>query len=235
MKPFSPRRIEYVISIMVFFLAYSLFNLAQEPAAVTQTMTRMTVRIMGPGIKPGSYAALPKIIYRAGSKYARMENAPDSRARIEKVTIIAEPDAYSIDLIDKTGTHAIDQGGPNDLHLPVVRPFDPNHKLGSLDRLEFGDELEFFQKSGGIKSAGPIINGKPTDLYSLSVGGSWAKLITREGSDIPVFVSWKTKEGVYRYEYSSYENVPFDLKLFSRPDGIKFREIQPPAPDENGE
>jgi hypothetical protein len=100
-----------------------------------KTMTRMNVRVMGSGIRPGSYAALPKLIYRAGAKYARLENAPNSRARMEKVTIIAEPDAYSIDLMDKKGTHAIDQGGPNDLHLPMVLPFDPNHKLGVLDRL----------------------------------------------------------------------------------------------------
>ena len=88
---------------------------------------------------------------------------PDARARIEKVTIISEPDAYSVDLIDHTGTHAIDQGGENDLHLPMVMPFDPMHKLGMLDRLEFGQELDFFQKAGAAKTAGPIINAKPTN------------------------------------------------------------------------
>lgn len=202
--------------------------MAQEPSGPPKTMTRMNVRITAPDIKAGSYAALPKLIYRAGAKYARMENAPDVRSKIEKITIIAEPDAYSVNLIDKTGTHAIDQGGPNDLHLPMVLPFDPNHKLGKLDRLEFGDELEFFQKSGGAKSAGPIVNGKPTDKYLL---GS-AELITRSNSEVPVFVTWKMKDGTYRYEYSSYEDVPFDAQLFSRPAGVKFREIPPPTADE---
>ena len=198
-----------------------------------KSMTKMNVRVMGPGIRPGSYAALPKMIYRAGSKYARMENAPDARQRVEKVTIIAEPDAYSVDLIDKTGTHAIDQGGPNDLHLPMVLAFDPNHKLGVLDRLEFGAEAEFFQQAGATKSAGPIINAKPTDIYKLTIPGCHADLITREGSDVPVFVSWTTKEGTYKYEYSSYEDVPFNAELFTRPKGVKFREMQPPGPDEH--
>ena len=204
---------------------------SQSAAAPPQTMTKMNVRVMGPDIKPGSYAALPKLIYRAGAKYARMENAPDARSRIEKITIIAEPDAYSIDMLGHTGTHAIDQGGPNDLHLPMVLPFDPRHRMGALDRLEFGDELEFFEKSGAVKSAGPIINGQPTDLYALGD----ATLITRNSSDVPVFVSWKTKEGTYKYEYSLLPGSALRSTAFSRPNGIKFREIQPPAPGEVGE
>jgi len=201
-------------------------------SAETKTMTKMDVRLMGPGIRPGSNAALPKLIYRAGTKYARMEEAPEASQRIEKVTIIAEPDAYSIDLMGHTGTHAIDQGGPNDMHLPMVLPFDPNHKLGPLDRLEFGEELDFFSKASATKSAGPIINGKPTDRYTLDVAGSHAELITREASDVAVFVSWTAKDGTYKYEYDTYQEVPFDAKLFSRPVGIKFREIRPARADE---
>jgi hypothetical protein len=196
------------------------------------SMIKMNVRLMGPGIRPGSSAALPKLIYRAGTRYARMEDAPEARQQIEKVTIIAEPDAYSVDLMGRTGTHAIDQGGPNDMHLPMVLPLDPNHRLGALDRLEFGEELDFFQKAGATKTAGPVINGKPTDKYSLEVAGSQAELITREESDVAVFVSWTTKEGTYKYEYSVYQEAPFDAKLFSRPSGIKFREILPPTADE---
>ena len=196
------------------------------------SMIKMNVRLMGPGIRPGSSAALPKLIYRAGTRYARMEDAPEARQQIEKVTNIAEPDAYSVDLMGRTGTHAIDQGGPNDMHLPMVLPLDPNHRLGALDRLEFGEELDFFQKAGATKTAGPVINGKPTDKYSLEVAGSQAELITREESDVAVFVSWTTKEGTYKYEYSVYQEAPFDAKLFSRPSGIKFREILPPTADE---
>jgi len=200
--------------------------------ADVQMMTKMNVRLMGPGIRPGSNAALPKLIYRSGSKYARMEDAPEARQQIEKITIIAEPDAYSVDLMGRTGTHAIDQGGPGDIHLPMVLPFDPNHKLGVLDRLEFGSELDFFVKAGAAKSAGPIINAKPTDKYTLAVDGGHAELITRDGSDVPVFMSWSSKEGTYKYEYSVYQDVPFDAKLFARPAGIKFREIPPATPDE---
>jgi len=222
------------IHMKLLFIACALVPLMAQDADI-KTMTKMNVRVMGPDIRKGSYAAMPKLIYRAGSKYARMENAPEARARIEKITIIAEPDAYSIDLVDHSGTHAIDQGGPSDLHLPMVLPFDPMHRLGVLDRLEFGAELEFFQKAGAVKSAGPIVNAKPTDQYSINSSGVHADLITRGGSDIPVFVSWKAKEGTYKYEYSSYEDLPFDSSLFTKPNGVKFREIQPPTASEMNE
>lgn len=202
-------------------------------AANPETMTRMNVRVTGPGIAPGTYSALPKLIYRAGAKYARLEDAPNSKASIQKLTIIAEPDAYSVDLMGRTGTHAIDQGGPEDLHLPMVMPFDPMHRMGVLDALEFGDELAFFHKAGATRSAGPIVNAKPTDLYTLKVAGGEARLITREGAGRPIFVIWKSKDGTYKYEYSAYENLPFDKTLFARPAGVTFREIQPPGPDEH--
>ncbi len=179
----------------------------QPPPAM---MTKMVVRLMGPGIKQGSFPALPRTIYRAGPHYARMENPPDARQRMEKITIIAEPDAYSVNLIDKKGTHAIDQGGPNDLHLPVVLPFDPKHRLPELDRLEFGDELNFFEKAAARRIAGPIINGKPTDAYQLQTAHGSATLVVRSETHVPVKLSWQTPEGTYTYEYITYEDVPFN-------------------------
>lgn len=195
-----------------------------EPPA---TMTKMEVRLMGPGIKPNSHAALPRRIYRAGAHYARMEDPPDARQRIEKLTIIAEPDAYSVNLIDKTGTHVVDQGGPNDLHLPVVLPFDPKHKLTNIDRLEFGDELDFFKDAEATKEAGPIINGRATDAYRLTTAEGNATLVVKSGTHVPIKLSWQTGDGTYTYEYIVYEDVPFDRTLFMKPEGIKYKEIPP--------
>jgi len=201
----------------------------QQPAPppVPTTMTKMLVRLSGPGIKPKSFAALPRTIYRAGAHYARLDDPPDSREQMEKVTIIAEPDAYSINLMDKTGTHAIDQGGPNDLHLPIVLPFDPKHKLGSLDRLEFGDEFDFFEQAGAAKQAGPIINAKPTDAYRLQTPEGSAVLVVKSGTETPIKLSWQMSDGTYSYEYTIYKDVPFDSKLFAKPAGFKLKEIPP--------
>ena len=195
----------------------------QPPA----TMTKIEVRLIAPGIKPHSHAALPRKIYRAGAHYARMEDPPDARQHVEKVTIIAEPDAYSVNLIDKTGTHAIDQGGPSDLHLPIVLPFDPKHELDSLDRLEFGDEFDFFQQAGATKEAGPIINAKPTDAYRLAPAEGDATLVVKSGTHVPIKLSWHMPDGTYTYEYIVYEDVPFDATLFAKPTGMRYKEMPP--------
>jgi len=195
-------------------------------------MTKMVVRLMGPGIKPGSFAALPRTIYRAGPHYARIEDPPDARQHVRKLTIIAEPDAYSVNLIDRKGTHAIDQGGPNDLHLPVVLPLDPKRELPALDHLEFGDEFDFFEQAGATKEAGPIINARPTDAYILDARYGNAKLVVKGGSEIPILVSWQAKDGIYKYEYFTYQEMPFNPALFARPAGIEIKEI---APDNSSE
>ena len=197
-------------------------------------MIKMVVRLIGPEVKPRSFAALPKTIYRAGPHYARIEDPPDARQEIHKLTIIAEPDAYSVNLIDKKGTHAIDQGGPNDLHLPVVLPFDPKHTLTNLDRLEFGDEFDFFQDAGAVKEPGPIINAKPTDAYQLKTAEGTARLVVKSGTHSPITLSWQTKDGTYKYEYISYEEIPFDASLFAKPQGITYKEIPPDTTPEPG-
>ena len=191
------------------------------------SMIRMVVRVMGPGIKPGTFPALPKTIYRAGAHHARIEDPPDARQRVQKLTIISEPDAYSINLITKRGAHAIDQGGPDNLHLPIVLPFDPKHRLPKLDRLEFGDEYSFFEQAGGQKQAGPEINGKPTDALRLSQADGSATLVLRSGTEMPITLSWHSPDGNYKYEYIEYKEVPYDANLFKRPEGITYREIPP--------
>lgn len=217
-----------VLSGLAFSLCLPFFLRAAD--APPATMTKIVVRLSGPHIKTGSIAAMPKTIYRAGPHYARIEDPPDSRQGIQKLTIIAEPDAYSVNLIDKKGTHAIDQGGSDDIHLPVV--FDPTRKLTALNRLEFGEEFSFFQAHGATKITGPIINSKPTDAYQLKTSEGTATLVVRGGTHTPVLLSWQTKDGTYRYEYITYQQMPFDPALFAKPKGIRYREL---PPDDNSE
>ena len=195
-------------------------------------MTKMVVRLSGPSIKQGSIAAMPRTLYRAGPHYARIEDPPDSRQKIQKLTIIAEPDAYSVNLMDHTGTHAIDQGAGDDIHLPVV--FDPTRKLASLNRLEFGKEFEFFESAGAVKKAGPIVNAKPTDAFVLETEGGTATLVTRSGTRTPISLSWQVPQGTYTYEYIAYQEMPYSASLFAKPKRVAYREIPPDTGTEHG-
>ena len=199
-------------------LSLALLILLLPPSdARPASMIKIIARLSGPDITPGSYASLPRTMYRAGDHFARIENPPSSRMQSQKLIIIAEPDAYSVNLTDKKGTHAVDQGGPSDLHLPMVLPLDPNHLLGNLDGLEFGKELQFFKNAGATRHAGPAINSKATDAYDVETPLGPATLITEAPSGRPKFLSWRTKEGTYKYEYFEYEEKPFQPSLFLKP------------------
>ena len=197
-------------------------NSAREKPEV---MTRMVVRLMGPGIEPGSFAALPKTIYRAGDEYARIEDAPDARQHVQKLTVIAGRDAWSANLTDKHGTHSVEHGGAGDLPIPIVLPLDPRHKLGKLDGIEFGAEYEFFEQAGAVKKSGPVINAKATDAFALDGPEGAAMLVTRTGTHTPVTLSWHAAEGAYKYEYIEYADQPFESRLFAKPSGIDFKEL----------
>ena len=223
---------------MLFLVWLSLLapatSFAQTPPkAAAETMTKMVVRLSGPHIAAGSFPALPKTIYRAGESYARIEDPPDAKQKTEKLMIVAGRDAYSVNVIDKTGTHVTNAGATHDLGLPIVLPFDPKHKLGKLDEIEFGTELEFFEQAGARKEAGPIINAKPTDAYKLITPEGPALLVVRGGTEVPVTLTWPTADGKYQYEYITYEDLPLAMHLFRKPSGIRFREI-PPEPDAAG-
>jgi hypothetical protein len=212
-------------------LALGLPSKAQEPQTVTpqtttpQTMTKIVVRLTGSGVRPGSHAALPRTMYVAEPHYARIEDPPDGKLGIHKLVIIAEPDAYNINLIDHKGTHAIDKGAPGDMHLPIVLPFDPKRRLGALDSVQFGDELAGFQAAGAVRSAGPIINAKPTDAYVLKLAGGSATLIVRDETHVPVKLTWSDRDGTHTYEYIEYTSMPFDPALFRKPEGIQIRDM----------
>lgn len=192
---------------------------------VPSTMTKMVVRLGGPGIAPGSIAAMPKTIFRAGEDYVRIEDPPDARQKIQKLTIITGHDAYSVNLIDRRGTHAVEQSGTSDMRVPVVLPFDSKHRLGKLDSVEFGAEYDFFVAAGAQKINGPMINAKATDAYVLQTPLGTARLIMRPETHTPIYLRWDTPEGPYQYEYIAYEEVPFQSQLFTKPVGITWKEI----------
>ncbi len=188
----------------------------------------MVVRLIGPRIQPGSFAALPRTIFEASPGYARIEDPPDSRQKMQKLIIVAGPDIFNVNLITKTGTHArktAAENGETPL-LPIVLPFDPQHRLGILDRIEFGSEYDFFTQAGAVKENGPIINAQTTTALRLDTPLGAAVLVLRGDSGIPVTFSWQMTDGKYAYEYIEYQDRPFDPKLFTKPTGIEIRELR---------
>jgi hypothetical protein len=207
-------------SVPIPLLAVLGFGLVQVGRAQEQpaTMMRISTRIVEPRPDPGSFAAQPKVLWRAGTNYGRVAESPDIQHRVQGLMIINEPDAWMINLFDKSGTHMIDPGPSLDVHLPI---FTDTSVKTRLKELEFGRELKFFAHEGAQGSAGEPIGGGATERYQLTIAGGKIVLWTDFKSKKPLKVSLVENAQSKTIEYLSYDdNLAFNPSLFQAPAGI---------------
>src|SRR5271154_3426713 len=93
---------------LVLAAALSTFGSTVSAGTTNETMTKMVVRTSAPDVPPDSFAAKPKTIWRVGRKYGRIEEVPDPILGIHGLLICNEPDAWMINLVDKSGKHIVD-------------------------------------------------------------------------------------------------------------------------------
>lgn len=189
---------------------------AQEPP---KTMTVIVAKLSEPEQDPASFAAQSKKIWRAGTKYARMEEAPDLTNHIHGLLIVKEPDAWLINLFEKSGRHVVDPGPTFNARLPI---FDPSSGANAVvSELEFGRELEFFKKNNATSSAADV--GKAATRYDLTVGDNKLTFWIDAKSKKPIRLSLTaiTAKKQQTFEYLTYdEDVQFDPSLFLPPPDI---------------
>ena len=192
---------------------------------IPKTMIKVATKIVEPKPEAGSFLEQPKTMWRAGTTYSRTEEVPDQTNHVHLVAIVHEPDAWMINLFDKTGRHLVDPGPTFNVHLPIFEK--PSGMKTKLSELEYGKEVEFFTKNGARQSTGEMIDGKSTDRQELSIGGSRLVLLTDAKSKNPVRIS--RIQGVQRetIAYLAYDDaLPFDPKLFQCPAGISVVEAK---------
>jgi hypothetical protein len=102
------------LSLLSVALAHPSF--AQQPPKV---MTKVEVFLEGPDVPAGSFATKPKVMYRAGTRYCRIEEALDAENGIHGLAITNEPDAWMVNLVTKSGKHMVDPGPKFNCHLPI--------------------------------------------------------------------------------------------------------------------
>lgn len=204
----------------LFFFFFSTVLLAQEPP---KTMTKVEVRLEGPDIPAGSFATKPRVMYRAGSRYCRVEEAADSDNGLHGLLIVNEPDYWMANLVTKTARHGVDPGPTFNCHLPTFAD-DPDKEAGGL---EFGLEMEFFKAKGATPHEGAVLQNKKATQYQVEIGNSKLALFTYGTPERPLAVGRVRGEKGEIYWYSGYGQVPFDAKLFAKPDGMKIEEIRP--------
>jgi hypothetical protein len=194
-----------------------------------KTMTKIEVHLEGPEVMAGSFLAQPKVIYRAGTKYCRVEETQDSQNKIHGLLIVNEPDAWMINLSDKSARHVVDPGPTFNCKLPMFAQVDSKDEGAMLyQNLQFGRELAFFKQMGATGQPGPEEGGKKTTQYAIEIGSTRFLMFTVGApNEHPLAVARSVGAKGEVFIYTAYEEVPFDSKLFARPDDIKISEAKP--------
>ena len=192
-------------------------------------MTKMSERLESPEISKESFAAKPKLMYRAGTRYCRTEELPDPEHGIHGLMILNEPDAWMVNLLTSTAQHFVDHGPTFNCHLPV---FGGEQVKSAADmknpllELEFGHELEYFKGKGAAPREGPVLRDKPTAVYAVDIGDSQLFLFTTGTPEEPRAVARQHGNVREIFWYGVYEQVRFDPKLFAKPEGVKVDEVK---------
>ena len=201
------------------FLAALLSATLLPAQQVPKVMTRVEVVLEGPEVPAGSFATKPKVMYRAGSRYCRTEEAPDTERGIHGLAIINEPDYWLVNLMTKTAQHAVDPGPTFNCHLPIFPDADKN--------LEFGFEPEYFKSKGASRQEGPVLQDKQTTLFKVNVEDATLALFTYGVPERPLAVSRVRGGNGEIFWFRGWGDLPFDAKLFAKPEGVKILEQKP--------
>lgn len=215
------------MQICIVICALQIVVSGQEPP----TMTRLVVRLDAANVREGSFPAMPKTMYRAGTRYCRIEEFPDNQHGIHGLLIVNEPDEWLINLQTKTGQHFVDPGPTFNCRLPIFISAEEIHSQSDVNKplmnLEFGRELIFFTNQGATPSDGPNLQGKTTKAYTVNIANSQFFLFTSGMPEHPVAVTRQRGNGQETYWYGDFKEIPFDAKIFIPPVGLRIEEARP--------
>jgi hypothetical protein len=207
-------------------VAVALVTGALEASAACDfdKMLRVVYRDVTPGVPRDSFAAKPKTLYRVGTRYGRVEEAPDPDQGIHGLVIVNEPDVWMVNLIDKSAKHIVDRGDTTDFHAPILWTDD---MPADLKRFEFGCELQFMKEIGAHKERVEV-QGEKKDKYTLVRDKYRVALFVGVKDRLPKAVVVQAGERVIhaiRYEIWEHGLEP-KLDLFEAPNDVAIHEAK---------
>ncbi|HET6969543.1 MAG TPA: hypothetical protein VFH92_00335 [Phenylobacterium sp.] len=200
-------------------------------------LVRLVVRNISPGLAAGDPRAQPRVMYRRGATYLRSEEQPDAnRNGAKAVVIVAEPDAWAIDLSTRTGRHSIDRGPDFAVHapiLPLVQDLPPVFK-----GLEFGCEASFVAANAPQAQRTVPWGETLAALHSVTVGDQTVALLMDSRRAEPLMVSYlRQGKAIWVVRYDEFRaDLPDRPDLFMPPKSVVIEEApapgaaQPPQP-----
>jgi hypothetical protein len=197
----------------------------QTAGGVPTKMTHLIVQMSGTDIPASSFAAKPKIYWRASNRYCRIDEEADPENGILGRLIVNEPDSWLVNLANNSAKHVVDQVPTFNCRLPVFA-FSPEMVKSKLGELEFGRELNFFKDNNARVVDGPKLEFI-TNYYELTIGDAVLRLVERADIHAPLMIGLLQNNKVTRVRYLLWDDeVPFKADVFARPSNVGIEETR---------
>jgi hypothetical protein len=189
-------------------------------------MIHVIAQLSGANIPAGTFAAKPKTMWRASNSYCRIDEEPDPAQGLHLRTIMNEPDSWLVNLADNRAKHMVDPGPTFNCRMPIFA-FSMELLRSKVGELEYGHEVEFFQKNKAREVAGPKLAFE-TKYFELSLAdGTVLKFVERADIHAPIMIGLLQGEKVTTVRYLLWEDqVPFRPELFAKPEGVTMEELK---------
>jgi hypothetical protein len=187
-------------------------------------MIHAIVQMSGTDIADESFAAKPKIFWRASNQYCRVDEERDPANGIHGRLVFNEPDAWLVNLADQTAKHVLDPGPTFNCRLPIFA-FDPDMVRSKVGELEIGRELDFFHTNGAKLIEGPKLSFE-ANYYELKIADSVLRLVERIDIHAPILIVLVRGDKQYKARYLLWDEVPFKADLFAKPTVVKIEEAK---------
>jgi hypothetical protein len=203
---------------MILSLALLIALLAPAANAADRSMVYIEYRFIAVNIKPGSFEASVRKLWRYKDSYARVEEAPNPQTGIHGLLIANAPNSYLINRNTKVARHVVDPGPTYNVVIPVF----PSERDGKLKGLQMGRELAFFKANGAVALPDEPIDIAMCSVLRARVEDSEIKLFLDRDSKQPRQVSIRNPRSEYAVRYVRYlTDLPVDLSLFSVPKDVQ--------------
>jgi hypothetical protein len=211
---------------MRVFPAFLLMIIAMSSAKAACDLppqVRIVTVNTSPGIPKDSFASQPLVMYRAGAQRLRLEEAPDPANGIHQLMVSNWPDAWVVNLLDKTGQHVKDDDVVPVVHAPVLTA-DPSLGVPApWTNLEYGCEAQFFAEN----KAEQVPTEKHDMIKHTLVEGAWRlTMVTARDNPRPwMMILSRDGKVTWAIRYTAYvQQDAADPALFAKPEGIAFTE-----------
>lgn len=218
----NARRLPAVAALVLTFLCGGIAAPAMA-AEEASTMTYIEFRMTADWIKPDSFNAVTRKLWRHEDSRLRMEEPRNPGNGVELVMIANLPDAWMVDRVKKVGRHFVDPGPTYNVVFPVFQAGAPAEMKG----FQMGREIAFMSQQADVDRGEAVLGDVACTTYLYKTGDAEVRLWVDKATGHPLQASLKTPKIAYTVRYEVYRTgVPVDASLFRLPEGIQIEEAK---------